>query len=59
MTSNTYTAAYLTQYIKSVFLAMGGTDADAQQAAEVLIAADLRGVDSHGVARLSGYVKLW
>lgn len=57
--SNKYTSAYLTQYIKNVFLAMGGTDADAQQAAEVLIAADLRGVDSHGVARLSGYVKLW
>jgi LDH2 family malate/lactate/ureidoglycolate dehydrogenase len=25
----------------------------------VLLSADLRGVDSHGVARLSGYVRLW
>lgn len=25
----------------------------------MLVAADLRGVDSHGVARLSGYVRLW
>lgn len=28
-------------------------------AADVLLSADLRGVDSHGVARLSGYVRLW
>lgn len=28
-------------------------------ATKVLLSADLRGVDSHGVARLSGYVRLW
>ena len=28
-------------------------------ASEALVSADLRGVDSHGVARLSGYVRLW
>ena len=33
-------------------------DADATLAADVLITADLRGIDSHGVARLSGYVRL-
>lgn len=43
----------------SVFLAMGCTEAHALSAAEVLVAADLRGIDSHGVARLSGYVRLW
>ncbi len=43
----------------SVFLAMGCTEAHAVSAAEVLVAADLRGIDSHGVARLSGYVRLW
>ncbi|MDQ6843314.1 MAG: Ldh family oxidoreductase, partial [Bacteroidota bacterium] len=32
---------------------------DAEVAAGVLLSADLRGVDSHGVARLSGYVRLW
>lgn len=32
--------------------------ADAAQCAEVLVQADLRGIDSHGVARLSGYVRL-
>jgi len=37
---------------------MGCPEEDAHQAAEVLVSADLRGVDSHGVARLSGYVRL-
>lgn len=32
---------------------------DSRLAAEVLLSADLRGIDSHGVARLSGYVRLW
>jgi len=38
---------------------MGCSPADASIAAKVLVSADLRGVDSHGVARLSGYVRLW
>ena len=42
-----------------VFLAMGCSEIHAASAAEVLVSADLRGVDSHGVARLSGYVRLW
>ena len=42
-----------------VFKSMGCPDADAKQATDVLITADLRGIDSHGVARLSGYVRLW
>ena len=33
-------------------------ETDASLAADVLLAADLRGIDSHGVARLSGYVRL-
>lgn len=33
--------------------------ADAELAADVLLKADLRGIDSHGVARLIGYVRLW
>lgn len=32
---------------------------DATLAADVLLRADLRGIDSHGVARLIGYVRLW
>ncbi len=38
---------------------MGCPEEQAQTAADCLNQADLRGVDSHGVARLSGYVRLW
>ena len=38
---------------------MGCSHNDADTAATVLLSADLRGVDSHGVARLGGYVRLW
>lgn len=38
---------------------MGCPLQDAQLAADVLLSADLRGIDSHGVARLVGYVRLW
>ncbi len=38
---------------------MGCPETSARLAAVVLVSADLRGVDSHGVARLSGYVRLW
>ena len=31
---------------------------DAQLATRVLLSADLRGIDSHGIARLSGYIRL-
>ncbi|MCS7017682.1 MAG: Ldh family oxidoreductase [Cytophagales bacterium] len=49
----------LYQLAYQVFLAMGCPEADATTAAESLLIADLRGVDSHGVARLAGYVRLW
>lgn len=42
-----------------VFLKMGCSETDAAVAAKTLLSADMRGVDSHGVARLSGYVRLW
>ena len=38
---------------------MGCCAADAALAARVLVSADVRGIDSHGVARLTGYVRLW
>lgn len=38
---------------------MGCSDEHARLATDVLIRSDLRGIDSHGVARLSGYVRLW
>ncbi|MDD2791983.1 MAG: Ldh family oxidoreductase [Sediminibacterium sp.] len=49
----------LYRFTQDVFLAMGCSKTDATTAAEVLLSADLRGIDSHGVARLSGYVRLW
>jgi LDH2 family malate/lactate/ureidoglycolate dehydrogenase len=49
----------LRHFTESVFKAMGCPPADAAIAAEALVSADLRGIDSHGVARLSGYVRLW
>jgi len=38
---------------------MGCSEQHAQMATTVLLSADVRGIDSHGVARLSGYVRLW
>lgn len=38
---------------------MGCSETDAATATETLLSADVRGIDSHGVARLSGYVRLW
>jgi len=49
----------LYRFTYSVFKAMGCSDDDAATATTVLLSADVRGVDSHGVARLSGYVRLW
>ncbi len=49
----------LTAFTRNVFLTCGMSESDANQATEVLITADLRGIDSHGVARLSGYIRLW
>lgn len=49
----------LKEFTVQVFSAMGCVRKDAVVAAEVLNKADLRGVDSHGVARLSGYCRLW
>lgn len=57
--SQKHTYQSLLQFSNQVFLAMGCSNVDAAKAAEVLLSADLRGVDSHGVARLSGYVRLW
>jgi L-2-hydroxycarboxylate dehydrogenase (NAD+) len=49
----------LLTYAHTVFIKMGCPEKDAQTAAKVVLSADLRGIDSHGLARLSGYVRLW
>ena len=46
-------------FTEAVFRSIGCPDADATLATETLLSADLRGIDSHGVARLIGYVRLW
>lgn len=54
-----FTEQQLRQFAIDVFKKMDCTEEHAILAADVLLQADLRGVDSHGVARLSGYVRLW
>lgn len=49
----------LRDFTINTFLAIGCSQEDAEQATDVLIKADLRGIDSHGIARLIGYVRLW
>ncbi|MFN2458346.1 MAG: Ldh family oxidoreductase, partial [Chitinophagaceae bacterium] len=49
----------LFEFSKEVFNKIGCSEADAELATKVLLSADLRGIDSHGIARLSGYVRLW
>lgn len=49
----------LHSFALQIFLKIDCSKNDAATAADSLLAADLRGVDSHGVARLSGYIRLW
>ena len=55
----TFTEEKLRNFTHAVFIKMGCSEEHATLAAAVLIRSDLRGIDSHGVARLSGYVRLW
>jgi L-2-hydroxycarboxylate dehydrogenase (NAD+) len=48
----------LREFSTRVFLHLGVPKDDAMQAADVLASADLRGIDSHGVARLHNYFDL-
>ena len=59
MTEQLYSYHQLSSFAKNIFLKIGCSDADSDTATKVLLSADLRGVDSHGIARLSGYVRLW
>lgn len=55
----TYNSDHLKDFTERIFMAIGCPEIQAKTAADCLNQADLRGVDSHGVARLSGYVRLW
>ena len=48
----------LREFSTRIFLHFGVPKEDAVQAADVLASADLRGIDSHGVARLYSYFGL-
>jgi ureidoglycolate dehydrogenase (NAD+) len=51
-------AAELREFTKGVFIAAGLPSEDAALEAEILVWANLRGVDSHGVLRIPWYVEL-
>ncbi|MDT3403019.1 Ldh family oxidoreductase [Mucilaginibacter terrae] len=55
----TFTETKLRTFTEDVFKAIGCSNEHSELAADVLLKSDLRGIDSHGVARLSGYVRLW
>jgi LDH2 family malate/lactate/ureidoglycolate dehydrogenase len=59
MTFHIFSEDTLRTFTENIFKKMGCSDAHALLAADVLIRSDMRGIDSHGVARLSGYVRLW
>ncbi len=55
----TYPATYLKEFTAKVFMHFKLSDEDAWQAADILSKADLRGIDTHGVARLKSYVDMF
>lgn len=50
-----YSAQVLKEFSIQVFMHFGVSQKDAEQAADVLNLSDIRGIDSHGVARLHTY----
>src|ERR1043165_7396047 len=53
-----YSDAYLRNFSAQVFMHFGVTEADAALAADVLAKSDMRGIDSHGIARLHTYFEM-
>jgi L-2-hydroxycarboxylate dehydrogenase (NAD+) len=54
----TFPIEQLREFSVRVFAAFGVPEEDARLAADVLAGADLRGIDTHGVARLPQYVEM-
>jgi len=59
MPEKTYSYQQLFDFTKTVFEKIDCSPEHADTATKALLSADVRGIDSHGVARLSGYVRLW
>src|SRR5688500_3076419 len=55
----TFSPEYLREFTTGVFIHFGVPADQALIAADVLLKADLRGIDSHGVARLRTYVDMF
>jgi LDH2 family malate/lactate/ureidoglycolate dehydrogenase len=53
-----YSYDQLLSFATAIFRQIGCPEKDANTAAIALLSADLRGIDSHGIARLIGYVRL-
>jgi LDH2 family malate/lactate/ureidoglycolate dehydrogenase len=54
-----YTPEYLENFTREVFIKMGSTPSDAAVTADVFLAAELRGLASHGMIRIKDYFQLW
>jgi LDH2 family malate/lactate/ureidoglycolate dehydrogenase len=54
-----YTYEYLFNFTKQVFIKMGCSEEDAEMATKVFLAAELRGLGSHGMIRIKDYYQLW
>lgn len=59
MTEEIFSYHRLLSFTQSVFEHIGCSTEHALLASKGLLSADLRGIDSHGIARLNGYVRLW
>ena len=54
-----YSYTELLDFTKKILVKMGFTPSAAKVSAEVFLAAELRGISTHGVIRLGDYYKLW
>ncbi len=54
-----YTYDYLFNFTTEVFSKMGCSKEDAEKASKVFLAAELRGLASHGMIRIKDYFQLW
>lgn len=54
-----YTYTYLKEFVTALFIKTGCSKSDATTVADVLLAAELRGIPSHGLLRIPDYLQLW
>ncbi|MBN2523526.1 MAG: Ldh family oxidoreductase [Bacteroidales bacterium] len=54
-----YTYDYLLEFTHTVFIKMGCSKEDALNTSKVFLAAELRGLSSHGMLRIKDYYQLW